>query len=443
MRAKLWKGWFLLALLIVTLLAADFVMPDKQPAAGSGFGLDFVAFYRAGVLVHSGQAGRLYDLKDTQDFDRSLAKKQKLDLGNSYGMFLNPPLFAWIFAPLSALGYGNALTAWLLINISCFVGAAVLLCRIIPRQYDPDPNQEPFRDWRDWALVPALMAVSYPFMENIGHAQNTFISLLLMTCAVVAWRDGRAFYAGIAVGILFYKPQLAAVILAALVVTLGWRALAGALISLGSLILLNVVTLPGTLTDYLHRLGPNVQYYLATHPYLWRSHATFNGFWHVILNQISPQAATSFAMYLAAACALPLAIGVALCTWRNRKSASHDRVISAVIAAAPLLMPYYLDYDLLLLAIPAVLLGAELMVRDPAQPLIRRDVWLLRLWVAFYLLLLINPALTKLLHINLSVPLLASIASLLIARAIPSVSSSNSKTDSNHSQNSFQRRMAA
>jgi hypothetical protein len=140
---------------------------------------------------------------------------------------------------------------------------------------------------------------------------------------------------------------------------------------------------------------------------------------------------------------LPLAIGVALCTWRNRKSASHDRVISAVIAAAPLLMPYYLDYDLLLLAIPAVLLGAELMVRDPAQPLIRRDVWLLRLWVAFYLLLLINPALTKLLHINLSVPLLASIASLLIARAIPSVSSSNSKTDSNHSQNSFQRRMAA
>ena len=125
------------------------------------------------------------------------------------------------------------------------------------------------------------MMASYPFMENIGHAQNTCISLLLMTWAVVAWRNGRAWYAGIAAGILFYKPQLAAVILAAMVVTLGWRALAGAFISLGSLLLLNILTLRGTLTDYLHRLAPNVQYYLATHPYLWRSHATFNGFWHV------------------------------------------------------------------------------------------------------------------------------------------------------------------
>jgi alpha-1,2-mannosyltransferase len=442
LRAKLWKGWSLVALLIVTLFTADFVKQGKQPTTDSGFGLDFVAFYRAGVLVHTGHADRLYNLQDTRDFDRSLAETQKLDLGKGYGAFLNPPFFAWIFAPLVTLGYWKSLVAWLLINLSCFTGAAVLLCRIIPKQDDPDPNLEPFRDWRDWALVPALMAVSYPFMENIGHAQNTFISLLLMTLAVIAWRDGRALFAGIVAGILFYKPQLAAVILAAMVITLGWRALAGAFISLGSLLLINVLTLRGTLTDYLHRLTPNVQYYLATHPYLWRSHATFNGFWHVALGPFL-SAVSPTAEYLAIICAMPIAFGLLLCVWRNRKSTSRDRMIAAVIAAAPLVMPYYLDYDLLLLAIPAVLLATEVAGSYPAQPLPSRDVWLLRLWAAFYLLLLINPGLTGILHVNLSVPLLAAIAGLLIARATPSASSLNSQTDSNNSPDSFQRPMAA
>ena len=101
--------------------------------------------------------------------------------------------------------------------------------------------------------MPAIMVVSLPFIQTIGHAQNTFVSLLLLTWAVLAWRGGRAFWAGIAAGILLYKPQLAAVILAAMVVTLGWRALAGAILSAGSLLLVNLMTLPGN----AHRLFPS------------------------------------------------------------------------------------------------------------------------------------------------------------------------------------------
>ena len=125
-----------------------------------------------------------------------------------------------------------------------------------------------------------------------------------------------------------------------------------------------------------------MQYYLETHPYLWQSHTTFNGFWHVTLNQISPQAASSIAFYLAVVCSMPLAFGLVLCIWRSRKSPSRDCVIAAVIAATPLLMPYYLDYDLLLLAIPAVLLAVEMIDRDSAQPLPKADIWLIRLWIA-------------------------------------------------------------
>ena len=100
MRAKLWKCWFALALFIVTLLSRFALMPDKLPVAGNGFGLDFIAFYRAGVLLQTKHADRLYDLKDTRDFDIALARRQHLSLGNSYGAFYNPPFFAWVFRPL-------------------------------------------------------------------------------------------------------------------------------------------------------------------------------------------------------------------------------------------------------------------------------------------------------------------------------------------------------
>jgi hypothetical protein len=105
--------------------------------------------------------------------------------------------------------------------------------------------------------------------------------------------------------------------------------------------------------------------------------------------------------------------------WRNRSTASPDRIIAAIIATAPLLMPYYLDYDLLLLAVPAVLLAGEMVGREPARLIPGRDRWLIRLWIGFYLLLLINPALTQASGFNLAVPMLAAIATISILRIRP------------------------
>jgi len=402
LRACLWAVWFFLAVLIGSLAIASFAPPDKDAGAKHTIGMDFIAFYRAGVLVRSGQAERLYDVRDTQDFDRSLAERENLGLGNTYGLFLNPPFFAWVFVPLVGLGYGKALFAWEMLNIACFIGASVLLCRIISTH-----------DWKDWALAPCLMMVSLPFIQIIGHGQNTFLSLLLMSCVVTAWRNGRGFLAGVNVGILFYKPQLAAVMLGALVITLGWRALAGAAVSLGALLAITLLTLPGTLGEYIRRLGPNAQYMLATHSYLWSRHATFNGFWHVLQNRFGGIPASLLAMV----CSLPLAVGLLVCVWHQRKTVSRDRIIAAVITAAPLIMPYYLDYDLLLLAIPAVLLATEMIERDRAQLVDSRDRWLVRLWIGLFLLLLINPGLTAKVGFNFSIPLLVAIAVLHIARA--------------------------
>ena len=70
-----------------------------------------------------------------------------------------------------------------------------------------------------------------------------------------------------------------------------------------------------------------------------------------------------------------------------------DRLIAATIVAMPLLMPFYFDYDLLLLAVPAVLLASEIASRPPGCALSSSDRRLIGFWIALYLWLMINPVL--------------------------------------------------
>ena len=80
----------------------------------------------------------------------------------------------------------------------------------------------------------------------------------------------------------------------------------------------------------------------------------------------------------------------------------------------PLLMPYYMDYDLLLLAVPAVLLAAE-WVRTPSS-MTRADHWLLAAWAAVCLESYFNPGLAGHSRLNLMVPLIGVVAALMIGR---------------------------
>ena len=72
---------------------------------------------------------------------------------------------------------------------------------------------------------------------------------------------------------------------------------------------------------------------------------------------------------------------------------------------------------LLLLAIPATLLAAELLARPIDQAPTRSEKWLKRLWIALYAWMLINPGMTSLTHVNVSVLLLTATAVLMTRRA--------------------------
>ncbi len=431
-RKRLWLAGLALGLFILTLTIGNaFLKPDK--AVGSRMlGHDFLAFYYAGTCARLGEFSRLYDLQSIQSFEKQLAQQQHLELDpGAFGPYWNPPFYAWLFAPLSHLPYRTALALWLSFNLLALFVAMILLARMLP----------PGSTWRDWGLIVLLIPLSMPFIQALGHGQNTFTSLLLLSAIVTFWRNNRPTPAGLLTGLLFYKPQLAAAIALILILNQGRRALLGLAITSTLLLTITLLTMPGTLTDFLHRLPQNVHYMQVDRAYLWERHVTLKAFWRLLLQGRGPGQASTITTTLWLASSTALALGLLAATYQQTKRhplfpspregrgqgegrklwmrlayvrpLSPDPLIIATIAATPLLMPFYFDYDLLLLAIPAVLLTGQL-----TSPLTKADRWLMLLWIALFTCLMFNPALAGVTHLNVTVAILTPLAALLLRRAI-------------------------
>jgi hypothetical protein len=228
--------------------------------------------------------------------------------------------------------------------------------------------------------------------------------------------------AGAVAGLLFFKPQLAAVLAFVLVIDVGWRAIVGLGITGALLLLTTLVILPGCLGDYFHRL-PSILHWLQNElPYNWGRQVTFQSFWRLLIQGQVRGDTTAVVRLLTLLCSGLIGVAmIAACIRFRRESRdakSRDRLIAAAIASMPVLMPYYMDYDLLLLAIPPVLLAAE-WIRDPAG--IRTiDRVLLFAWVVFGIESHFNPGIAGNSRFNPAVPILCCISLLHIARCLKS-----------------------
>jgi Glycosyltransferase family 87 len=437
LRKKMWIGTAGVAL-FVSLLAAYCIAASAHDGKKRSVGLDFIAFYTAGTLVHEGKIPALYDIPACQHFQHDLAAGFGIDLGSAVGPWWNPPFYAWVFVPLARLSYSSALRVWLAIDVIAAAAACWLMVRMLPLR----------TSWKNWTLVPVLVGLSMPFLQCMTHAQNSATSLLILAAAVAAWRSGRGILAGLTMGLLFYKPQLGAVLAIVLIVDLGWRALLGLGITGSALLAINLFTLPGSLADYLHRLPANVRFVQTQVPYMWDRHVTIKAFWRLAFQGRDVGPATGMVTALTLLCCAALAAYLLTAIWKYTRTASadsflysrgrkprspafstqnpglpppaitiaRDRLIAAAIAATPLLMPFYFDYDQLLLAIPAVLFASEWLTRPTNSPVPRLDRLLLIVWPIYYCVLILNPDIAEATRFNPAVLLLATIALTNIAR---------------------------
>jgi hypothetical protein len=149
------------------------------------------------------------------------------------------------------------------------------------------------------------------------------------------------FTAGLILGLLVIKPQLAMLIPVALLASRQWRAIGGA--ALSSLSLLAAAALVFGLDSYRGFFGITQQYaaFMAADRWDWAQQASVFGFFR-FLGAPQPFALTMQAI---------AAVMAAVLTWRAWANQSEQR--GAVLAAATLLVPpYVFTYDSLLLVLP-------------------------------------------------------------------------------------------
>ncbi|MFT7473606.1 MAG: hypothetical protein ACI81L_000521 [Verrucomicrobiales bacterium] len=162
--------------------------PDAESSARLGG--DFAAFYAAGSIVWEGDIDSLYDPV------RQEQAQSELGIDGYLG-FAYPPHVAAAYAPLGALGFQTAYLVHTLLMIAAFVIAMVMLSDVVPLLHK----------WR-WPLLAASLTF-YPLATAIGGGQNAALSVL---CVAAIWRglhDGREDHAGIAAGLLLFRPQYA------------------------------------------------------------------------------------------------------------------------------------------------------------------------------------------------------------------------------------------
>jgi glycosyl transferase family 87 len=375
-----------LAVCLAVVALVDLSTPGRLDRAGQIKGTDFVEFYVFGSLVREGNVDRLYDPSTEQEASARLIPESK---GMLYLPVYGPQVYLF-FSPFARLPYRWALLAWTIVSALIYGVCCAVVWRTCP-------------SLRADGSIVAIVAAAYPALFNLLlHGQNSALALAFLTGAYIALRAKRPFVAGLAVGMLIYKPQLG--IVAAPVFVLGreWRVVVGAAVAAASQLAVAWAYFGTEVMKAYSKalLAINqVNDLLAVKQY--QMHSLLE-FWKLLI----PSDAVAHSLYLLTALAL---IGVTVKAWRS--GAPLSLRYSLLLLASALVSPHLYVYDLVILA-PAFLLIADWTTAHSGDELatpVQRIIYL------SYALPLTGVA-TKLTHLQLSVVAM-SVLSVLVARA--------------------------
>ena len=181
-------------------------LPSGKPVGG-----DFVSVYTGGTLLLEGHAAELYDLHLQQQTQGRIVE---LDRYRALCSYVSPPVVAVVATGLALLPFLWAYVVYSLLMAAALVTALRLL----------KPHLPALREHGLTAL--GLSLCFFPMAVTITGGQNTALTLLLLAWAYAALRRGNDVLAGVALGLLCYKPQFALVPCILLLSRGRWRALA-------------------------------------------------------------------------------------------------------------------------------------------------------------------------------------------------------------------------
>ncbi len=287
---------------------------------------DYAAFFAAGRLAVGGHAIAAYDAHLQHAAEIAVVGHSfDVTLGWSY-----PPVFLAVVAMLARLPYTLSFLAWSLTTLALY---ATTVAGIAERR------------------AALLVALAAPWvLTGMMPGQNGFLTATLIGLSL--WLlETRPLLAGLALGLLSYKPQFGVLFPLALAAGGYWRAFfsAGA-----CAILVNVAAgaLFGfdTLTAFLHALSFAGQNHLANPGLGWNKLQSIYG-----LARAAGFSGT-FA-WGAQACGIAALAACVVAVWRA--SLPYFLKAAVLAAAVPLATPYVFVYDLPVLSIAVVFLQRQ------------------------------------------------------------------------------------
>jgi hypothetical protein len=317
----------LLALLnIAALLFLLVTSHDGIDRNGFLLGTDFLSFWTTGHMLLAHQD--IYDVATHTAAQRLFFAQKDL-----YTAFFYPPLFLPFCWPLGFLGYFPALALWLATTGAAYLAAVRL--------------------WlgRTGIALPLLIlfAAFPPVAITITHGQTSFLVAALLGAGALLVRE-RPWLAGALLGLAAIKPQFGLLVPLVLLLTGEWRVIAAAA---GAVLLLAAAT---TFVFGAHVWGDWLDVSGAAQAAMDNGAVGFAKMQTPFAAARLLGVSISLAYALQGVVTLTVLAGVA---WASTGRRYALDLAALVLAGAPLVTPFALDYDMVLLAFPLIWLGGE------------------------------------------------------------------------------------
>ena len=295
-------------------------------------GSDFLSFWAAGQMVAHGT-----DVYDT--VAHITAQREFYTQGDSYVAFFYPPPFLLLCYPLSFLPYFWALACWIASTGTVYL---TVISRWLTR-YKITTSR--------WLLAAAFP----PVLITITHGQTSFLvgALLGLGALLVRNRPGTA---GVCFGLAVIKPQFGVLVPLVLLLTGEWRVIVSA--SATALSFGLAASAAFGLSIWAHWLKAAG----AAQAALGDGTVGFGKMQSSFAAAMLLGAPVGIAQAIQVSVALAVICAICWVSWRKRYSLSLG---AAMLAGAPLVTPFILDYDLVILAFPLIwLVGQGLGARE-------------------------------------------------------------------------------
>ncbi|HEY2598181.1 MAG TPA: glycosyltransferase family 87 protein [Candidatus Dormibacteraeota bacterium] len=221
-----------------TLFAAFDLDQWAQAYASDNFHNDLTFYYAAAKIGLSHGWQHIYDLRLQQEALDALGSQIQIA---ELARYISPPPVAWLAMPLTLLPF----------QVAYFVWSALLLGALGWTWYLVAPGAGRLR-WIHLAAAIGWLPVIYGL--QLGQP-GLFLALSVAGCYALLQRD-RPFWAGVALGALVLKPQLAFLVPAALLVSGRYRAFWGSVVAIGALAFVAALSVgPSGIAAYQDRLA--------------------------------------------------------------------------------------------------------------------------------------------------------------------------------------------